>query len=341
MKTSRTLRLTLLFGLLVVLSVSCRDLTPSPSSPPIHHSADCRLVVHDVGQTEICGQPHRVAALSPYILDMMLALGIEPVGYSAADLKGDLLRQAKYEQPDQQIPYLGRYITTQPINLGDRHNPSLEALTRLKPDLILGEEWQSARSSYKLLSQIAPTVLVDDTKGGWQRSIEVVTKALNREARLQQVNNNYEAQILDARKELATVVRKYPRVLLVSSGSLKSEIYINYSNEFSRLLEALGFELVRPAKQNLNGYNPLSIEVLSQFNADIIMVIAWNDTNRGDPKAWEKMQREWQQIPVLKNMLASQAGRVYFFDARLSAIRGPLAGEEILEHYRNRLATLR
>lgn len=341
MKTSRTLRFALLFGLFVVLFISCRDLTPSPSSSPIHHSADCRLVAHDVGQTEICGQPQRVAALSPYILDMMLALGIEPVGYSAADLKGDLLRQAKYEQPDQQIPYLGRYITTQPVNLGDRHNPSLEALTRIKPDLILGEEWQSAGSSYQLFSQIAPTVLVDDTKGGWQRSIEDVAKALNREARLQQINNNYEAQILDVREELATVVKEYPRVLLISSGSLKSEIYIEYSDEFSRLLEALGFELVRPANQEPRGYGLVSIEALPQFDADIIMVIAWNASNRGAPDAWEKMQREWQQIPVLKNMPASQAGRVYFFDARLSAIRGPLAGEEILELYRNQLATLR
>ena len=341
MKMFRIIRLVVLFGMFVVLAGSCRNITPSSSSSPIQKLANCRLIEHDAGQTEICGQPHRVAALSPYILDMMLALGVEPVGYSAADLKGDLLRQAKYEQPDQQIPYLGRYVTTQPINLGDRHNPSLEALARLKPDLILGEEWQSARSSYKLLSQIAPTILVDDKKGGWQRSIEGVAKALNREARLQQVSNNYEAQILDARKELDTVIKKYPRVLLIDSGSLKSEVYINYSNEFSRLLEALGFELVRPAKQNSNDYTPLSIEVLPQFNADIIMVIAWNATNRGDPEALKKMQREWQQIPILKDMPVSQAGRVYFFDARLSAIRGPLAGEEILERYRNQLATLR
>ena len=341
MKPPRTLKLVLLLGLLIVLSVSCRNFSSSPSSSPIRNSADCRLVVHDAGQTEICGQPYRVAALSPYILDMMLALGIEPVGYSAADLKGELLRQEKYEQPDQQIPYLGRYVTTQPTNLGDRHNPSLETLTRLKPDLILGEAWQSAQGRYSLLSQIAPTVLVDDTKGGWRRSIENVAKALNREARLQQVNDNYKAQITDVREALATVIEEYPRVLLISSGSLKSEISIEYSDEFSRLLEALGFELVRPAKQNLDGYTLVSIEALPQFEADIIMVVAWNESNRGDPEAWEKMQREWQQIPILNNMTVSQAGRVYFFDARLTAIRGPLAGAEILEHYRNQLATLR
>ncbi len=341
MKTPRIFRLVLLFGLVVVLAGSCSRRVSSPSLSPTPRSADCRLVNHDAGQTEVCEQPRRVAALSPYILDMILALGIEPVGYSAADLKGEQLRRAKYEHPDRQIPYLGRYITTQPVNLGDRHSPSLEILTRLKPDLILGEAWQNTQGQYKLFSQIAPTVLVDDEKGGWQYNIRYIAKALGREARLQKIEANYESKVLAARKELAPVSKKHPRVLLISSGNLKSEITTYEASEFSRLLEALGFELVRPAKQNSNNYIPLSVEVLPQLNPDIIMVVAWNETDQADPKGWETLQREWQQIPVLQKMSVSQAGRVYFIDARLSTIRGPLGGAAILERYRHQLATLR
>ncbi|WP_292815165.1 hypothetical protein [Nostoc sp. JL23] len=35
-----------------------------------------------------------------------------------------LLRSPKFDNPSQQIPYLGNFITSQPINLGDRSSPS-------------------------------------------------------------------------------------------------------------------------------------------------------------------------------------------------------------------------
>jgi hypothetical protein len=53
------------------------------------------------------------------------------------------LNQHKFDRPAEQIGYLGSKITTQPVNLGDRSHSSLEALSLLKPDLILGEQWHA------------------------------------------------------------------------------------------------------------------------------------------------------------------------------------------------------
>jgi iron complex transport system substrate-binding protein len=271
---------------------------------------------------------------------MMLSLGVEPIGYSSADISKDMLRRAKFDDPAEQIPYLGQYLTTQLVNLGDRHSPSLEVLTQLQPDLILGETWQGSQGKYSLLSKIAPTVLVDDQKGGWEHSIEIINQALDKEEKLRQVKNDYRARIATVREQLALVASKFPQILLVSSGDLSRAIYPYEDSEFSRLFEELNFQLVN-TENFFSDNSGLSLETVPQLNADIIIVVAWNDDKKDDARGWEKLEQEWGKIPVLDNMAASQAGRVFFLDARLSTIRGPLAAGVILDSYLRVLTPLK
>ncbi|MBD1874964.1 ABC transporter substrate-binding protein [Nodosilinea sp. FACHB-131] len=297
------------------------------------------MIAHDAGQTEICGQPFTIVALSPYILDMMLALGVEPAGYAAADVTKDMLQRPKFDNPKQQIPYLGNRLTGQPVNLGDRHSPSLEAIAQLQPDLILGEGWQGTQGKYGLLSKIAPTVLVDDSKDGWQHSVEIVSKTLDKPKQLQQIKADYEAKVSAARAQLASAASKYPRVLLISSGSLSQAIYPYNDTVFSRLLEQLTFQLV-DTKSVLSNNPTISLEILPQLESDITIVVAWNDAEKSDAQGWEKIQQEWNSVPILSQMPASQAERVFFLDARLSTIRGPVAAAAILESYLSFLTPL-
>ena len=111
--------LCLLVGLLTTVVAACGE----PSSPPTAApSGNCQRIEHAAGTTELCTQPQRVAALSPYILDMLLALGVEPVGFGAADMSEAMLRRPEFDDPPAQIPYLGQRLTTEPVNLGDRHS---------------------------------------------------------------------------------------------------------------------------------------------------------------------------------------------------------------------------
>ncbi|MEB3312194.1 MAG: iron-siderophore ABC transporter substrate-binding protein [Snowella sp.] len=302
-------------------------------------SLACRRINHDAGQTEVCGQPITIAALSPYILDMMLSLGVEPDGYAAADLRGDLLRQPKFNNPEQQIPYIGNKLRSQPVNFGDRHSPSLEAIAKMQPDLILGEAWQGTQGKYSLLTKIAPTVLVNDGKGGWQHSIEIIAQALDKQEQLRQVKNDYHARITSVREQLTLVASKFPQILLVGSGDLSKAIYADQDSEFSRLLEALNFQLVDTGAIFSNN-SALSLETIPLLNPDIIIVVAWNQAEKSDALGWEKLQQQWSNMPLLKTIPASQAGKVFFLDARLSTIRGPLAATVILDHYLNFLVSL-
>ena len=112
-----------------------------------------KMVTHTLGQTEIPLHPQRIVVLDAdnnFLLDGLLALGMKPIGLArcssciASDPFNDILGE---------VP-----------SVGTEERPSLEKILSLKPDLILGYEWQEA--FYPLLSKIAPTVIVNPYTGG-------------------------------------------------------------------------------------------------------------------------------------------------------------------------------
>lgn len=330
-KIDRAIQRILLFVLTMVFVWACSRNIPSTPPQAVQPAANCQQIEHDAGVAKVCGQPQTIAVLSPYLLDMLLSLDQQPAAYADA-----YLNQRKFDRPVEQIRYLGGKITTQPINLGDRSRPSLEALSLLKPDLILGEQWQNTQGKYELFSKIAPTILLDDQKGGWKQSIQKVAQAIDHPEKVQQILAAREQQITAARNQLASVVAKHPRVLLLSSGNLSAGFY-PYGQDrsvYSELLEALGFQVVRLEEsllKNAGDAPPISVEMLPQLETDSLIVLAWDENDEANATGWKRKQQEWNQIPVLKTLPVSQAGRVYFMDSYLTMMRGPIAEQLILE----------
>jgi iron complex transport system substrate-binding protein len=289
------------------------------------------MVPHELGETKICGQPQRVAVLSPHILDSILSLGVQPIAYAEAST----LNLRKFDRPEQQIPFLGRYVTTQPINVGNRDNPSLELLTQLKPDLILGESWTS-KKHYDLLSKIAPTLLFSDVGMNddqhWKHSIGGIAKALGREQQAQQLLENYPQQTALARKELAPVVAAYPKVLVIHSNRLSNSIAMADDSKAADMLRAIGFEIISPEDVSLkSGANvQVSLEILPQIETDLIFVLAWSE-ELYDPQL--EIEQQWSKTPLLRQMQAFKNGQVFFVDYQLwgSVTRGPITDQLILE----------
>ncbi|MBE9166422.1 iron-siderophore ABC transporter substrate-binding protein [Pleurocapsales cyanobacterium LEGE 06147] len=297
-------------------------------------SNNCRLVKHDAGETTVCDRPQKVAALSPRALDVMLSLGIQPAGYA----EDTLFNFRQFDNPSEQIPYLGERITTQPINLGDRDNPSLETLVLLRPDLIVAVE--NGHALYEQLSKIAPTLVLENGVGKefWQRHLQVVAQAFDREEQAKQVIAKHQQQLAKARDRLAPVVATYPRVLPIALTPQIEPISVySYNSDAAELLEAIGFQLVLleqyPHREQHQGISPkISVEALSQLDADIIIVLAWDHNNNLDHPQ-EAVKQRWEQHPILQNLPASREGRVYFVNSDLwgSNIGGPITDELILE----------
>ncbi|WP_228040041.1 ABC transporter substrate-binding protein [Nodosilinea sp. LEGE 07088] len=306
--------------------------TPTPLPQAVSDSVEgCRTVEHELGETEICGQPEKIAVLSPHILDIVLALGAQPAAYAETVALG----VEKFDNPAEQIPYLGDRITTQPVNLGDRKNPSLEKLTLLKPDLILSEDWL-ARDNYRLLSQIAPTMLFTDEKSGaqhWRNDIDGIAKALGREEAAEEVNAEYLRQLAAARQSLAPLVETFPKILILSVNSEMTDVAIAADSTVGYLLEEIGFQLVfpEPIATGEMRWLQTSPEILPTLDSDIAIVIGWNASELYNPEA--KLKEKWNQTPVFREVPAAKINRIFFVDYQLwgSITRGPITDQLILE----------
>ncbi|MBW4653095.1 MAG: iron-siderophore ABC transporter substrate-binding protein [Kaiparowitsia implicata GSE-PSE-MK54-09C] len=317
---------------IISLSAACTHQfsTPPLSSNDSPQSIDCQAIRHAGGETTICGEPQKVVALEPKVLSMMLALDVQPAAYADTDVWAE----QKFDNPSQQIPYLGQLVTNQPISLGSRSNPSLETLYSLKPDLILGMKFQEN----KLLSTIAPTVLIDNTEEDWEKNIQVLAKALRQEDKVQQVIASHEQQLAEVRTKLAPLVNTHPRILNVICSQLMDYIEIGYSGDSVKLLEEIGFQAVLlDDVERRPGVRPqVTIETLSQLDADIIIVHTWLDDWDGDSTysvPLEALKRKWANNPLLHGSRAWEENRVYFVDHRAwgSVIGGPIADSLILE----------
>ena len=302
------------------------------------NASSCRFVKHDVGETKVCGQPQKIVALSPHLLDLLLSLNRQPAGYAEVFPfhKGEY-----FDNPSQQIPYLGDRVTSQPINLGNRDEPSLELLIKLKPDLILGEVGNN-RDTYEVLSRIAPTLLWDQrtAKGKWQQSIRQLAQALGDEEQAEAVIAAHNQRVAAARTQFAPIAAAHPRLLLLGAQQLSGNFtMVNRNGYIGELLESLGFQFVSaPGLENVAPATSISLEVLPQFgNADIIFALGHDlSPNRQSLKSvlnsqTSALKQEWNDNAIAQTLKASQEGRVYFVTYYLwNGLNGPIGAELIL-----------
>ncbi|AFY48008.1 ABC-type Fe3+-hydroxamate transport system, periplasmic component [Nostoc sp. PCC 7524] len=317
--------------LTAILMAACQgDIAVQPKlESNLPQSSDCRVVEHAVGKTKICGKPQKIAVLEPKMLSLVLALDVQPVAYADAYL----VRSPKFDNPSQQIPYLGRFVTSQPINLGDRDRPSLEALTLLKPDLILGMNFQENQ----LLPAIAPTVLIDNDKN-WQDNIKIIAKALNSQKNISSIITSQQQQLAKVRTQLAPLINTHPRVLNIVCSQAMDYIEVRYNGNTIELLETIGFQTVLPPgiERKLGLRPQINLETLAQLDADIIIVSTWLDNWNGESTykvPLQELKEKWAKNPLLHNSQAWREGRVYFVDYTLwsGVIGAPIANTLILE----------
>ncbi|QUY42861.1 iron-siderophore ABC transporter substrate-binding protein [Acaryochloris marina] len=321
-------------GLLVgTLTLACgsADNRPDVSAPP----GDCEMVDHDGGKTEICGQPQTIVAIGPNVLELLLALEVQPIGY--ADYY--TLPFTDFDQPQSQIPYLGERLTGPVKKVGSWNTPSLEAILKLKPDLIVGSTLAN-QGQYSLLSQTAPTLLFSyGVKENWQTQLRRLAKVLGRGEKAEQVIAAHTQLVAEARKNLQPAVLKYPQVLLLASEQLEQELAVeNSDSRCGGLLENLGFQLLAPKNIGTEGpgRNNISLELLPELKSDWIFFLAWNtDFSDAGPDLEQQqisaVQQQWQENAIAQSLPASKTNQVYFHSAYICrALPGPIGTELIL-----------
>lgn len=133
-------------------------------------------IEHQFGTTEIGDVPERVVTIDLQWTDVMLAMGVEPVGYSVDAF-----------MPDSVVPWQELPADAEPLPVVD--GVPVERIAELAPDLIVGTFSISDQGVYDQLSAIAPTVAAADPLQvtPWQELVHTAGEILDEPDRAEEV----------------------------------------------------------------------------------------------------------------------------------------------------------
>ncbi|MDB9538601.1 iron-siderophore ABC transporter substrate-binding protein [Anabaenopsis tanganyikae CS-531] len=240
-----------------------------------------RVVSHAMGETKVPLHPQRVIVLGG--LDNILALGIKPI---AATTLGD----------NNFLKYLD-HLTDGIEKIGTNGQPNLEKILYLKPDLILGLNWDA--DLYENLSQIAPTVLAEgDTD--WKQWLRKFAEAVGETEHAENLLQEYDQRIKDLRVTMGDNLTK-TQVSLVNFWANSARIYMNRSFSGS-IIKEIGFS--RPVYQDKDKTQEnVSLELIPQMAGDAIFLILGGHN--------ESKLQQFINHPLWSDLPAVQENRIY------------------------------
>lgn len=121
------------------------DDEPEGASDAAASTAEPVVVDHVYGTTEVDGVPERIVTIDLQWTDTMLALGVEPVGYTVDS-----------SMPDETVPWQELPEDAEALDLTE--GVPIEQIAALDPDLVVGSWSITDERTYELLSGIAPTI---------------------------------------------------------------------------------------------------------------------------------------------------------------------------------------
>lgn len=273
-----------------------------------------RVVKHALGETKVTGTPKRVVVLDTGELDIVLALGIKPVGAVIAGAESDFPEYLKGKTDGIQ-------------KVGTIAEPNLEAIAALKPDLILTNTLRHEKIKDKL-EQIAPTVY-GKRPNFWKENLKIYADALNKADEGAKLMADYDKRIKEFQAKMGDQLAK-TKVSLIRSFPDHARIYLNESFSGSVLVD-LG--LGRPASQDKVSKDPanpavfekVTEERIPDMDGDIILAFYYG-RDKGDSLAKFFKNPLWQQLNAVKNKKVIEVN-----DGHWGLGLGPVAANLIID----------
>lgn len=248
-----------------------------------------RTVRHAMGETRIERAPARVVTLDTGELDTMVELGLKPVG--VVDYGADGLPAYFDPKEIEGVEVIGTIDA-----------PNLEAIARLRPDLIVSSKLRHEKL-YGQLAQIAPTVFAERPGVAWKENFQLFAQAVGREAEAAETVRRYERRVAALNDTLPVPRPAVSVTRIMADGNIR--LY-QRANFLGLLLTDLGFP--RPAAQNVDDFAAeVSLEQLDQADGDAIIVAVFDATeNTYDDAVLGS--------PVWKQLAAVKTGAVHTVD---------------------------
>ena len=256
-------------------------------------------IEHAFGETVIESKPERVATVGWENQDTPLALGVAPVGVSAANY-GLVTENNLHPWTDEAFHSLG---VDSPVVFNDVDGLDYEAISDSHPDVILASYSGFTQEEYETLSQIAPVVPYKEAP--WQTTWKEQTIE---NATGMGMKKEGEEKVAEVEALIEEKLADYPDLkgtkaafCWISADDLSSfYIYMPSDPRASYLLD-LGLEFPESVKELAENTSDISITV-SRENADqlkdVDMIVVYGDQSLLDALQEDELM---SQIPAVKN----------------------------------------
>ena len=261
-------------------------------------------VEHHSGTLTLEKTPKRVVALAFSFVDALAIAGVSPVGIADDGDKTRVMKNVQNLIDDWQ-------------SVGSRYQPSLEAISALKPDLIVADSGRHL-SIYEDLSRIAPTLMLKSRGVTYHENLiemKKIAKAVNKTDTINLRLNEHNRLMSNYKNQLKSE-STYQFAIITDKG-----MWMHSPKSYAgSVIKELGLKSPY-LKAPKEAYLQTSFEQLLKANPDWLYVGQYTETTVFDK--WNKNPL-WNLLSAVKsNQLINTSANVW------SLSSGILAAEEI------------
>ncbi|MCM3628056.1 iron-siderophore ABC transporter substrate-binding protein [Paenibacillus glycanilyticus] len=280
-----------------------------------------RTIKHALGETKISGTPKKVVVLEWTYAEDLIALGVQPAG--VADVKG-------YGEWYGAInPKLDAAV----VDVGTRQEPSIETITSLAPDLIIGVGFRH-EAIYDQLSAIAPTLIFNpypeeggpDQYSEMEQTFSAIADALGKKAEGEKVLADLHTFYDDSKAKLASAGKEGQEIVFTQAWTNEGVATFRLFTDNSMAMAILAKVGLKNAHQDSAfqqyGYSETDIEGLTKTpNASVLYTTSATDT---------VFSELLPNNEVYKNLNFAKENRVYDMQG-IWPFGGPLSAKLLVE----------
>lgn len=274
-------------------------------------TGDAYTVEHAMEKTDIPATPEKIVILTNEGTEALLALGITPVGAVKSWTGNPWYDHINDQMKDVEV-------------VGTESQVNVEAIAKLKPDLIIGNKMRQ-EDIYSQLSAIAPTVFADTLRGDWKKNFNLYAEATNQEDKGQEVIDEFDSRIKELQEKFADKLDTEISLVRFMAGDVR----IYHKDTFAGvILEQIGF--ARPEGQDVDDFaeKNLSEERIPAMDGDILFYFTY-ETGDGEAKTLED---DFINNPLFQNLDVAKAGNVHKVDDAIwNTAGGVIAANQMLD----------
>jgi iron complex transport system substrate-binding protein len=255
--------------------------TAAPST-----AATTRAVSSVKGTVQVPVDPQRIVSIQPSTAATLWDLDVNPVGV--------------YDLGAQYVPPRYRTAFGGATKIGSNGEIDVEKVAALKPDLIVGVDYEWNTKSYDQLKAVAPTVIVpSDT---WQNTSKITADSVGKSIELDALATKVTDRTAEIRSTYAATLAKY-RWDLLQGGFDDGQFWVYGTGiDVGAILTAAGLQLATASsKAPKDDVGKISYENIDQLSdADVIGFYADWDGKPVEQGAQLFTQKLWAALPAVQ-----------------------------------------